>query len=178
MQCKPPWMSSATAWLRVFPAEPQPSRGRRERTRNLVELGLSAYHSTEGQLRRNVVGVHGVKLDAAPDTPPWGRCSPVCRQLRSASSGGLWLSETSTHPRTATPARRGRCAADLRGAQRGGAVPIPRACRGLPASVLLPSPGLGLAVAPAANTCCERRTAREAGRDSTDRGGERGNGAG
>jgi hypothetical protein len=123
MRCKPPWMSSATAWLRVFPAEPQPPRGRLERTRNLVGHGLTAYHSTKGQLRRNVVGVHGVKLDAAPDTPPWGRCSPVCRQLRSATSGRLWLSETFTHPRTATPARRGRCAADLRGAQRGQDVP-------------------------------------------------------
>jgi hypothetical protein len=26
------------------------------------------------------------------------RCSPVCHQSRSASSGGLWLPETSTHP--------------------------------------------------------------------------------
>ena len=40
------------------------------------------------------------------------RCSPVRRQYPSASSGGLWLPETSTYPRTTTPARRGRCTAE------------------------------------------------------------------
>jgi hypothetical protein len=95
--------------------------------------------------------------------PPWGRCSPVCRQLCSAPSGGLWLPETSTHP----PHRHTRQARPVRGGPSGcttwRSCPILRACRGLPASVV-PSPGLGLAVAPAANMCCERRTAREAGR--------------
>jgi hypothetical protein len=40
------------------------------------------------------------------------RCSPVCRRSPSASSGGLWLPETSTCPSTTTPARRGRCTAE------------------------------------------------------------------
>lgn len=41
------------------------------------------------------------------------RCSPVYRQSPSASSGVLRLPRTFTHPDTDTPARRGRCTADM-----------------------------------------------------------------
>lgn len=45
------------------------------------------------------------------------RCSPVYRQSPTASSGVLRLPRTFTHPHTITPARCGRCTADL-GARR------------------------------------------------------------
>ena len=55
------------------------------------------------------MGSYGVKLGAAPDAPRWGQVLACLPQVRSASSGGLRLSRTFTHPLTATPARRGRC---------------------------------------------------------------------
>jgi hypothetical protein len=104
MRCKPPLdvdshgvVSSLSC--RAF----TPVHGRQERTRNRAGRaspghpgrranGLPASSATDGQHRRNAVGAHGVKLDAAPDAPSWGpvlACSPpvpVRIQRRAAAA--------------------------------------------------------------------------------------------
>lgn len=66
-------MSTAKPGFPSCLPSPYPPRGRQERTRNLVGQRLPARRATLGQLRRNAVAVHGVKLDAAPDAPPRGK---------------------------------------------------------------------------------------------------------
>ena len=90
MPCKPPGYRQPQRGLQSAVPGLLPALGRRERTRNRAEgafsgvpgslaHGLPARSATDGQLRRNAVGALGVKLDAAPDAPPWGKvlaCSP------------------------------------------------------------------------------------------------------
>jgi hypothetical protein len=94
MRCKPPWTSTATAWyLNLSCLALTPAHGRHERT-HTRDAGFFRH---DGQHRRNVVGAHGVKLDAAPDAPSWGQvlaCSPpvpVRIQRRAVAA-------TDTHP--------------------------------------------------------------------------------
>lgn len=88
-------MSTAKPGFHVLLAEPLPPHGPQERTRNLVGQRLSASCATVGQLRRNAVAVHGVKLGAAPDAPPWGKVLaclppvPVRIQRRAVAARGI-----------------------------------------------------------------------------------------
>ncbi len=109
MPCKPPWTSTATAWFpvrhagpstRIRPARAYPETAPGEASPGApgpLAHGLPASPATDGPLRRNAVGAHGVKLDAAPDAPSWGEvpaCSPPVpvRIQRSAAA------VTDTHP--------------------------------------------------------------------------------
>jgi hypothetical protein len=125
MRCKPPWTSTATAWYLVSPAGPSPllTAGKTVPTRGLPASSATT-DSTEGMPWALMV------LSWVPHQMPLhgDRCSPVRRQSPSASSGGLWLPQILTHPHTVTPARRGRCTADM-GAKR--CEPAPRSGRAM-----------------------------------------------
>ncbi len=124
-----------------------PSQGRQERTRNPVARAFpghpgpararaAGFFTTDGQLRRNAVRTHGVKLDAAPDAPPWGEvldCPPPVpdRNQRRA------VAATDFHP---SPYRHTRQARTVRGGGRCEAArtrPAVWACRSSPASLLV-----------------------------------------
>jgi hypothetical protein len=85
------------AWLPILLAEPRPPHGGQEHAQNLVWQGLSGSCTTVGQLRRNAVAVHGVKLGAAPDAPPWGEVLaclppvPVRIQRRAVAARDIHL---------------------------------------------------------------------------------------
>jgi hypothetical protein len=145
-------MSIATARFLVLSAEPQTLHGRPVRTRNRagrasrsdprpLAHGVSASHVTVGQLRRNAVGAHGVKLGAAPDAPPWGKVLaclppvPVRTQRRAVAARDIPPTPASPHPPGAAGARRS-------GVQNGADYPAVRTLRGLPALVLVPALGV------------------------------------
>jgi hypothetical protein len=98
MRCKPPWMSTATAWSLVFRAGPSSllTAGKSVPGTRLAHR-LPTSSARDGQHRRNAVCAHGVKLDAAPEAPSWGQvlaCSPpvpVRIQRRAVAA-------TDTHP--------------------------------------------------------------------------------
>jgi hypothetical protein len=123
MRCKPPERRQSQPGFRAFLLNSQPLTGGRTvpetspGERSQVFLGRS-------RMDRRVLP----QLTDSSEGMPWAlmvlswlphqmprhgeRCSPVCRQSRTASSGGLWLPQTFTHPRTVTPARRGRYEAE------------------------------------------------------------------
>jgi hypothetical protein len=115
------------------------------------------------------VGSHGVKLGAAPDAPHRGKVLTCSPPVRSASSGGLRLPRTFTHPVTSTPARRGRCTVD-QGVRQLLPRPAIRRRRGWPA--LAAEPGLapvlaatGVAAPLLATALYERRLYEQRCRD-------------
>jgi hypothetical protein len=143
MPCKPPWTSTATAWssvrlagpsTRIRPAKAYPDTTPRERSQEFLDRSLTGCRLVP-QLTDHSEGMPWARmvLSWMPHQMPrrGERCPPVCRKFPSASSGGLGLSQKLTHPRTATPARRGRCLADL-GAKRC----QPASPSGLPAAAL------------------------------------------
>ena len=151
MRCRPPGCRQPSLASRPA-AEPLPPHGGQERTRNLVGQRLPASRVTVGQLRRNAVAVHGVKLGAAPDAPPWGEVLaclppvPVRIQRRAVAARDIHL-----------PPHHHTCQAR---SVHGGGKPV------FPVSVLVPA--LGLATR---GVCREWKAARKtAGRRGTWRG--------
>jgi hypothetical protein len=145
-------MSTATARFLVLSAEPQTLHGRPVRTRNRagrasrsdprpLAHGVSASHVTVGQLRRNAVGAHGVKLGAAPDAPPWGKVLaclppvPVRTQRRAVAARDIHPPQH-RHTHQARPVRGGA------GCKTERTFPAVRTLRGLPAPVLVPALGV------------------------------------
>ena len=137
---KAPWTSTVTAWFPVYLADPLPPQGRQERTRNLaggafpghpgaLAHGPKASPETYGQLRRNAVGTHGVKLDAAPDAPPWGEVLeslppvPVRIQRRAVAA-------TDSHPPPHRHTRQARTVLGTAGCETARTCPAVWACRG------------------------------------------------
>jgi hypothetical protein len=129
MLCKPPWTSTATAWspvrhagpsTRIRPARAYPETALRERSQDFLGRSLTGCRILL-QLTNHSEGMPWARMVLSWMThqmPRRGdRCPSVRRKPPSASSGGLGLSQTPTHPHIATPARRGRCLADL-GAKR------------------------------------------------------------
>jgi hypothetical protein len=105
------------------------------------------------------VGSYGVKLGAAPDAPRWGEVLACLPPVWSASSGGLRLRRTFTHPLTATPARRGRCTVE-----QGVRQLLPRPAIRSGWTLLATEPGLAPALAAAGvagPSCSRRRCSRE-----------------
>ena len=147
MRCKPPWTSTATAWSLVPPAGPSPllSSGKTvpgttpgERTQVILSARVRAadFFRTDGQHRRNAVGAHGVKLDAAPEAPSWGQvlaCSPpvpVRIQRRAAAA-------TDTHPSPHRYTCQAWTVHDGAGCEAVRPSPAIWACRDSPAPVLM-----------------------------------------
>jgi hypothetical protein len=133
-------MPTATAWSPVHRADLYLPQGRQERTRNLaggafpgppgtLTHGPTASPATDGQLRRNAVGTHGVKLDAAPDAPPWGEVLeclppvPVRTQRRAVAA-------TDIHPPPHRHTRQARTVLGRAGCETARTSPAVWACRG------------------------------------------------
>jgi hypothetical protein len=150
MRCKPPGCRQPSLAFRPACRALTPAR----RPGAYPETGLArllASCATVGQLRRNAVAVHGVKLGAAPDAPPWGEVLaclppvPVRNQRRAVAA------------RDIHPPHHHTCQAR---SVHGGGKPD------FPVSVLVPA--LGLA---GRGTYCEWKAARYiAGRRGTWRG--------
>jgi hypothetical protein len=151
MRCKPPGCRQPSLASRPACRALTPAR----RTGAYPEPGRAAAVGscvTVGQLRRNAVAVHGVKLGAAPDAPPWGEVLaclppvPVRIQRRAVAARDIHL-----------PPHHHTCQAR---SVHGGGKPV------FPVSVLVPA--LGLA---SRGVCCEWKAARKtAGRRGTWRG--------
>ena len=147
MRCKPPCTSTATAWSLVAPAACSPLHmaGKSEpRTapgeRNQVMLGRSPMACRlrprlTDQHRRNAVGAHGVKLDAAPDAPPWGEvlaCLPVPVRIQRRA-----VAATDTHPPPHRHTRQARTVRGGAGCEKVRTRPAVWACRDSPLSALV-----------------------------------------
>ena len=102
------------------------------------------------------MGAHGVKLDAAPDAPPWGEvlaCLPVPVRIQRRA-----VAATDTHPPTPTPPHPPGADGARRSRVRQGADPSGRL--GLPR---LSTAGTGASASAGASYCdasCGRRAAR------------------
>jgi hypothetical protein len=164
-------MPTATAWLSVSLAEPYPPRGGQSVPGSRSGMGCRLLLQPRDKLRRNAVAVHGVKLDAAPDAPPWGKVlaclplAPVRIQRRPVAARDI-------HP---PPHRHTRQARPVHGGSGRAGCTAWRTCAAVRASHGRPAPVLEPALGPASDgTGCERCTARGAGRDSTGRRPARG----
>ena len=85
-------MSTAKPGFPSCLPSPYPRTAARSVPGNRSGSGCRLLVQTVGQLRRNAVAVHGVKLGAAPDAPPWGEVLaclppvPVRNQRRAVAA--------------------------------------------------------------------------------------------
>lgn len=161
MQRNPPNISTAAARFRVvapgFPVRSGsaygcPGTSQREcpKVTPQVNLGCSytgppACLATNRPVRRNAMGACGVKLDAAPDTPRWGKVliclPPVPVRIQRSSAAAA----TDTHPPLHRHTRQARPVHGGPGCPVVQACAAVRACRGS----YPPATALGLAPGPA-----------------------------